>query len=263
MSQTTYTSAIAGIAAGTPAASHVAGASASQSDLFTQSINQKLKVPANLEPYFAEASQKYQVPPALLKSVAKAESEFNPNAVSSAGAKGIMQLMPATARYLGVSDVFDARDNIMGGAKYLREMLDRYDGNTKLALAAYNAGCNNVDKYGGVPPFKETQNYVVKVMNYASDQLSTLPARGSYNSTPVQNYSPTYTGSSVTGSNDLAYQNILQSILNFDNFSTDDYLLFLEIIKSNMRMPAIDSESNSNDSTYQNLLMQNRIQTLF
>ena len=124
---------------------------------------------AGAETYQAEiaaAAQKYNLPEKLITSVMKQESNFNPSATSAAGASGLMQLMPATANYLGVSDRFDPAQNIMGGAKYLRQMLDQFDNNVETALAAYNAGPGNVKKYGGIPPFKETQNYVKKIMNY-------------------------------------------------------------------------------------------------
>ena len=108
----------------------------------------------------------------LLKSIAKAESNFNPTAVSHAGAVGIMQLMPTTAQSLGVTNSYDARQNIMGGAKYISSLLSKYNGDTSLALAAYNAGSGNVAKYGGIPPFAETQNYVKKVMAYMGESVS-------------------------------------------------------------------------------------------
>ncbi|WP_339175320.1 lytic transglycosylase domain-containing protein [Solibacillus sp. FSL R5-0691] len=124
---------------------------------------------AGAETYQAEitaAAKKYNIPEKLITSVIKQESNFNASATSAAGASGLMQLMPATARYLGVSDRFDPAQNIMGGAKYLRQMLDQFDNNVETALAAYNAGPGNVKKYGGIPPFQETQNYVKKIMNY-------------------------------------------------------------------------------------------------
>lgn len=116
-----------------------------------------------LDAFFTEAANTYGVSKDLLKAMAKAESGFNPSAVSSAGAMGIMQLMPATAANLGVTNAFDARENIMGGANYISQLLTKYNGNTALALAAYNAGSGNVDKYGGIPPFEETKNYVNKI----------------------------------------------------------------------------------------------------
>ncbi len=112
------------------------------------------------------AARKHGVSAELAAAVIKAESGFNPQAQSGAGAKGLMQLMDGTARSLGISDSFDPAQNIEGGIKFLSSLLKKYNGNTALALAAYNAGPGAVDKYGGIPPYKETRDYVARVVNF-------------------------------------------------------------------------------------------------
>lgn len=119
----------------------------------------------NYEKYFQLAADTYQIPINLIKALAKAESDFDANAVSRCGAQGIMQLMPATARAMGVTNAFDPAQNIMGGTKYLRQMLDTFDGDVSKALAAYNAGPGAIKKYGGVLPSQT--NYVNKILGYA------------------------------------------------------------------------------------------------
>ncbi len=114
----------------------------------------------------SQAAGETNLKPALIHSVIKAESNGDPYAVSDAGAKGLMQLTDSTARDLGVRNPFDPKANVMGGAKYLRTLIDKYKGNLRLALAAYNAGPGTVEKHGGVPPFKETHDYIQRVTTY-------------------------------------------------------------------------------------------------
>ena len=135
------------------------------SKAFVKALNQKtvadnIKTATSYKDIFIEASQKYGVSYDLLTAIAEQESGFNPNAVSNTGAMGIMQIMPATANELKLTHPFDAYENIMAGANYISQKLKEYNGDLDKALAAYNAGSNAVDMYGGVPPYGETLSYV-------------------------------------------------------------------------------------------------------
>ena len=127
------------------------------------------KDPARYSRYdglIGEAARLYQLPEPFIRAVMRVESDFNPSVVSRAGAMGLMQLMPKTARSMGVSDPFDARQNILGGARYLRILANRFKGDLVLTVAAYNAGEGAVQKYDGIPPYKETQRYVRRVLKH-------------------------------------------------------------------------------------------------
>ncbi len=113
----------------------------------------------------ASVALQYKLDPDFITSVVRAESGFNPAAVSPKGARGLMQLMPGTAAMLGINNVFDPKANLQGGTRYLRQLLDQYDGDSVKALAAYNAGPQRVQHYGGTPPFRETQAYIAKILN--------------------------------------------------------------------------------------------------
>ena len=128
--------------------------------------------PAEFDSIITSCASEFGVDKSLVKAVIHAESGYNPNAVSSKGAAGLMQLMPGTAQDLKVADSFNPTDNIRGGVRYLRFLLDTFKGNVTLALAAYNAGLARVAKYGGVPPYDETRNYVSKVLSYQKNYAS-------------------------------------------------------------------------------------------
>ncbi len=133
----------------------------SQNKVFKKDVENRAEIDNLIEKY----SNKNGLDKDFVSALVKQESGFNPNATSHCGAMGLMQLMPSTAQGLGVSNAYDIEQNIAGGTKYLKSMIDRFNGDEKLALAAYNAGPNAVKKYGGIPPYQETQNYVKNVLS--------------------------------------------------------------------------------------------------
>lgn len=133
----------------------------SANKVFSPQVANRTEIEGLIEKY----SERNGLDKDFVKALVKQESGFNPKATSKCGAMGLMQLMPGTAQGLGVTNPYDAEQNIAGGTKYLRSMIDRFQGNEKLALAAYNAGPNAVKKYGGIPPYQETQNYVKNIMS--------------------------------------------------------------------------------------------------
>lgn len=199
-----------------------------------QNVQKQKSMPAGAAKYdaiFEEASRTYGVSKSLLIAVAKAESNFNPNDVSHAGASGIMQLMPGTAKSLGVKNVFDPYENIMGGAKLLRDNIKSF-GSVPLALAAYNAGPGAVKKYNGVPPYKETQNYVKKIMTDLGDSAYNVKSNYFGQGTTVNSYNSSasslsangisalsgssnnlFAGLGLSGNQNLLLSGVLQSIL--------------------------------------------------
>lgn len=209
----------------------VANTVSDNSDKVTVNFNDYLKKNSQdikYEDIFNQVSAQTGVSAQLLKAVAQAESGCRSDAVSSCGAVGVMQLMPATAKAYGVTDPFDAYENISGGAKLLSDLLEKYNGNVTLSLAAYNAGSGNVSKYGGVPPFKETINYIDKINKLLSNALDN-------DSTTIEGAQPTQ-GIFISDADDSVdwpdiqiSQNILEKPLQpaakSDNFSYNELLL--------------------------------------
>lgn len=190
----------------------------------------------DLDAIFQEAANTYGVSAVILKSIAKAESGFNPSAVSSAGAVGIMQLMPQTAASLGVTNSYDARENIMGGAKYISQLLSKYEGNISLALAAYNAGSGNVEKYGGIPPFTETQNYVQKVLSYMEDF-------------GVSASSDTSSVFGLSGDARAQANQLLEEFFSSKNISKDALDLLVTVLKLKSLVSSVESDASTSKDT--------------
>jgi soluble lytic murein transglycosylase-like protein len=138
----------------------------SEADTYSLPSVFKHKKERRFHPIILQEANRYKIDPCLVKAIIMAESGYNPKAISKRGAKGLMQLMPSTAEALGVEDIFNPEQNISGGIRYFKQLVKRFDGDVKLALAAYNAGSQNVRHYQGIPPFKSTQYYIEKVFEY-------------------------------------------------------------------------------------------------
>lgn len=130
-----------------------------------EKIQRNLKLSSVIHSTIDRAAYSYSLDPDLVRVVIQVESSFNPYAVSSKGARGLMQIMPDTAKELGIKNIFNIEENIFGGCKYLRRLLNNYNGDLQLALAAYNAGPTVVNEHGGIPPYRETRNYVRKILS--------------------------------------------------------------------------------------------------
>ena len=229
----------------------VANTVSDNSDKVTVNFNDYLKKNSQDIKYqdiFNQVSAQTGVSAQLLKAVAQAESGCRSDAVSSCGAVGVMQLMPATAKAYGVTDPFDAYENISGGAKLLSDLLEKYNGNVTLSLAAYNAGSGNVSKNGGVPPFKETINYIDKINKLLSNALDN-------DSTTIEGAQPTQ-GIFISDADDSVdwpdiqlSQNILEKSLQLsaksDNFSYNE-LLLKRIYETIMAVDAEDQNKTGN-----------------
>lgn len=209
----------------------------------TDKLNQA-SVTTNLDSIFKEAADKYGVSERLLKAIAYTESGFQANVTSSAGAMGIMQLMPSTASAYGVSDPYDAYQNIMGGAAVLKDLLNMFQGNQSLAIAGYNAGCGNVKKYGGVPPFTETQNYVAKVTSLMQTGVS-VPAN-TVTVNPSAN-TASNTGTTTSGNSNTA---------NEATASSETAKKNAEILAEIKEIISAISTLTTNQSTYSNTYLQ-------
>lgn len=222
----------------------------------TANLKNSGKTTCSLDDIFKEASEKYNISIDLLKAIGYNESRFQADATSHAGAMGIMQLMPATAEALGVTDAYDPYQNIMGSAKLLRQLSDMYDGNQTLMIAAYNAGSGNVAKYGGIPPFNETQNYVAKVLASMQTGVDVPDTTVSVNSSDNNSVRNAYGTSGYQASSDLlnsinnsGYGQYTSTNLD-DIFSYSDYQLLMNYFDHMLDIIASigDTDVESNDS---------------
>ena len=232
-------------------------------------IYNNITVDDSLENIFAGAAKEFGINENFLKAVAQAESGFDPDAVSYCGAQGIMQLMPSTAESYGVEDPYDARQSITGGAKLLSWLLDDYNGNVSLALAGYNAGCGAVQKYGGVPPYDETVNYINKINDildgalsndsWTTDSMQATDLSHAYVSTgnAGSTYYPGLSVNTEVHSIGSGSGSKLNSYMSSELFSYEDYEYFQNTITE--LLEKINGQGNSTDSKIQSADSSNSV----
>lgn len=228
------------------------------------------KKDVTLDEIFEKASKTYGVDVNLLRAMAKQESDFTNDCTSHSGAMGIMQLMPETAKYLGVENAYDPEQNIMGGAKFISQLLKQFDGDVNLALAAYNAGPNNVIKYNGIPPFAETIDYVKKITNYYKTGVTIPDSRNhaylsssrevidniTKDASSIANAkSETTTVSEARSTDEL--RESLKDLMNSlspkkDKFSYADYSRFMKIYLDSVAINAFEDKDKEKDEKDKN-----------
>ena len=224
----------------------------------------EINSPQELDYIFNEAANKYGVDVNLLKAVAYAESGFDANATSSCGAQGIMQLMPFVSESLGISDPYDAAESINGGASILASLLDQFEGNVTLALAAYNAGSGAVAKYGGVPPYKETLNYINKInslLGGALDNDSTT-IKDNNTATVIESGNVSISRTNMTNADLTNLSTMANSAEIFDNTFSKNYVSSLVKSSDNEKILELLKALNSNSgesSTYKDSIMQDLV----
>ena len=195
----------------------------------------------NYDEYFQRAADTYQVPVNLIKALAKAESNFDANAVSRCGAQGVMQLMPATARAMGVTNAFDPAQNIMGGTKYFRQMLDTFGGDVTKAIAAYNAGPGAIKKYGGMLPSQA--GYVNKVLEYAGGVSVAAAGGGGFAGLPDS-------GGFQSADDSLTGEDLVDLILQADGLDDDRNREYVRLLLEQLFLKkALDQEEREPDES--------------
>lgn len=233
----------------------------------------------NLKDIFAEAAEKYNIPQELLEAIGYHESRFQTGVTSSAGAMGIMQLMPGTAQAMGVQDAYDPYDNIMGAAKLLGYLSDLYDGDLKLTLAAYSAGTGNVAKYGGVPPFSETQNYIKDIFEMLNsgesflneNQTVSVNQKAGQTDAAAQNTeqnSAKQKTAGTNGKNVYVENSLYKNFMLDDRFTYSEYEMLMEYYTNMLEIISKIGDTDSDDTEDDSLTdlfklgMQQRVGTI-